>query len=56
MSRVPLLPEAMSDSTGAVCLEHACVYHGRQGLNTLLSCYKAVFLFLSFRVSGLVRQ
>jgi hypothetical protein len=48
MPRVPLLPRAMSDSAGAVCLEHACVFRGRRGLNTLLSCYKAVFLFLSF--------
>jgi hypothetical protein len=46
--RVPLLPRAMPDSAGAVCLEHACVFRGRRGLNTLLSCYKAAFLFLSF--------
>jgi hypothetical protein len=52
--RVPLLPRAMPDSAGAVCLEHACVFRGRRGLNTLSSCYKAVFLFLLFRVSGLV--
>jgi hypothetical protein len=49
-------PRVMPDFDGAVYLEHACVFHGRRGLNTLLSCYKAVFLFLSFRVSGLVRQ
>jgi hypothetical protein len=56
MPRVPLLPQAMSDSAGAVCSEYACVFRGRRGLNTLLSCYKAAFLFLSFRVPGLVRQ
>jgi hypothetical protein len=49
-------PRVMPDSAGAVCLEHACVFRGRRGLNTLSSCYKAVFLFLLFRVSGLVRQ
>jgi hypothetical protein len=54
--RVPLLPWAMPDSAGAVCLEHACVFHGHRGLNTLSSCYKVVFPFLLFRVSGLVRQ
>jgi hypothetical protein len=54
--RVLLLPRAMPDSTGAVCFEHACVFRGRRGLNTLSSCYKAAFLFLLFRVSGLVRQ
>jgi hypothetical protein len=36
-------PRAMPDPAGAVCLEHACVFHGRRGLNTLSSCYKAVF-------------
>jgi hypothetical protein len=51
--RVPLLPRVMPDSAGAVCLEHACVFRGCRGLNTLLSCYKVVFLFLLFRVSGL---
>jgi hypothetical protein len=54
--RVLLLPRAMPDSAGAVCFEHACVFRGRRGLNTLSSCYKAAFLFLLFRVSGLVRQ
>jgi hypothetical protein len=54
--RVQLLPRAMPDSTGAVCFEHVCVFRGRRGLNTLSLCYKAVFLFLPFRVSGLVRQ
>jgi hypothetical protein len=54
--RVLLLPRAMPDSTGAVCFDHACVFRGRRGLNTLSSCYKVVFLFLLFRVSGLVHQ
>jgi hypothetical protein len=49
-------PRAMPDFARAVCLKHACVFRGRRGLNTLLSCYKDVFLFLSFRVSELVRQ
>jgi hypothetical protein len=49
-------PRAMPDFAGVVCLEHACVFRGRRGLNTLLSCYKAAFLFLSFRVSGLVHR
>jgi hypothetical protein len=54
--RVQLLPRAMPDSTRAVCFEYICVFRGRRGLNTLLSCYKAALLFLPFRVSGLVRQ
>jgi hypothetical protein len=54
--RVQLLPRAMPDSAGAVCFEHVCVFRGRRGLNTLSSRYKAVFLFLPFQVSGLVRQ
>jgi hypothetical protein len=54
--RVLLLPRAMPDSAGAVCFEHVCVFRGRRGLNTSSSCYKAVFLFLPFRVSGLVCQ
>jgi hypothetical protein len=54
--RVQLLPRAMPDSAGAVCFEHVCVFRGCRGLNTLSSCYKAMFLFLPFRVSGLVRQ
>jgi hypothetical protein len=54
--RVPLLPWAMSDSAGAVCLEYACVFHGRRCLNILLSCYKDAFPFLSFRVSELVHR
>jgi hypothetical protein len=49
-------PRAMPDSAGVVCLEHACVFRGRRGLNTLSLCYKAVFLFLLFRVSGLVHS
>jgi hypothetical protein len=53
--RGPLLPLAMSDSAGVVCLD-ACVFRGRRGLNILLSRYKVVFPFLSFRVSRLVRQ
>jgi hypothetical protein len=53
---VQLLPRAMPDSAGAVCFEHVCVFRDRRGLNTLSSCYKAAFLFLPFRVSGLVRQ
>jgi hypothetical protein len=53
---VPLLPRVMPDSAGAVCLKHACVFRSYQGLNNLLSCYKVAFLFLSFRVSGLVYQ
>jgi hypothetical protein len=54
--RVLLLLRAMPDSTGAVCFEHVYVFRGRRGLNTLSSCYKAAFLFLPFRVSGLVRR
>jgi hypothetical protein len=46
--RVSLLPRVMPDSAGAVCLEYACVFRGCRGLNTLLSCYKAAFLFLLF--------
>jgi hypothetical protein len=53
MPRVPLFPRAMSDSAGAVCLEHACVFRGHRGLNTLLSCYKAAFLFLCFEYPDL---
>jgi hypothetical protein len=49
-------PRAMPDSAGAVCFEHVCVFRGHRGLNTLSSCYKDEFLFLPFRVSGLVRQ
>jgi hypothetical protein len=49
-------PRAMPNSAGAVCFEHACVFRGRRGLNTLSSCYKVVFLFLLFQVSGLVHQ
>jgi hypothetical protein len=49
-------PQAMPDSAGAVCFEHVCVFRGRQGLNTLSSCYKVAFLFLLFRVFGLVHQ
>jgi hypothetical protein len=48
-------PSVRSEPAGIVCLEHACVFRGRRGLNTLPSCYKATFLFLLFRVSGLVR-
>jgi hypothetical protein len=54
--RVPLLPRVMPDSAGAVCFEHVCVFRDRRGLNTLSLCYKAVFLFLLFRVFGLVCQ
>jgi hypothetical protein len=49
-------PRVMPDSAGAVYFEHACVFRGRRGLNTLSSCYKAVFLFLLSRVSRLVCQ
>jgi hypothetical protein len=54
-----LLPRVMPDSAGAVCLEHACVFRGCRGLNTLLSCYKAAFLFplvLSIRTCSSVAK
>jgi hypothetical protein len=52
--RVPLLPRAMSDSAGAVCLEYACVFRGHRGLNILLSCYiKLCFLSSCFEYPDL---
>ena len=54
--RVLLLPLPMSEPTGTVCLKYAYVFCGCRGPNILLSCYKAAFPFLLFRVSGLVRR
>jgi hypothetical protein len=60
MPRVPLLPWAMSDSAGAVCLEHACVFRDRRGLNTYChviklhffsSCFEYPDLFVSSRIA-----
>jgi hypothetical protein len=49
-------PLPMSEPAGIVCLKHAYVFRGRWGLNILTPDYKAVFPFLLFRVSGLVRR
>jgi hypothetical protein len=54
--RVLLLPLSMSEPAGTVCLYYAYVCCDRRGPNILLSCYKAAFAFLLFRVSGLVHQ
>jgi hypothetical protein len=57
----PDLAEGGDDAEGVILPEHFVwsmhvFFRGRRGLNILLSCYKAVFLFLLFRVSGLVRR
>jgi hypothetical protein len=60
MPRVSFLPRAMSDSTRAVCLEHACVFRGRRGLNTYCrviklrffsSCFEYPDLFVSSKIA-----
>jgi hypothetical protein len=55
MPSVLLLPLSMSEPARTVCLKYAYVFHGRRGLNILMSDYKAVFCFLSFRALRLVR-
>jgi hypothetical protein len=49
-----VFPLLMTEPAGTIRLYHAYVFCGRRGPNISLSCYKVVFLFLLFRVSGLV--
>jgi hypothetical protein len=51
-----IAPKVVSEPAGRVCLECVYLFRGRRGPNIPLSCCKAAFPFLLFRVSGLVHR